>query len=55
MLVDEDINIDFKIGDEAHHLVGVEKEENKVSLKNMISGDQELINATEIFNKVTNE
>lgn len=32
-----------------------EKEENKVSLKNMISGDQELINATEIFNKVTNE
>lgn len=32
-----------------------EKEENKVSLKNMISGDQELINANEIFNKVTNE
>ena len=32
-----------------------EKEENKVSLKNMITGDQELINATEIFNKVTNE
>ena len=29
LLVDEDINIDFKIGDEAHHLVGVEKEENK--------------------------
>lgn len=29
LLVDETISFDFKIGDEAHHLVGVEKEENK--------------------------
>ena len=29
LLVDEDIVFEFKIGDEAHHLVGVEKEENR--------------------------
>jgi len=29
LLVDKDIMYDFKIGDEAHHLVGIEKEENK--------------------------
>jgi len=29
LLVDEKINFDFKIGDEAHHLVGIEKEEEK--------------------------
>jgi superfamily II DNA or RNA helicase len=29
LLVDDNINVDFKIGDEAHHLVGVETEENK--------------------------
>jgi predicted helicase len=28
LLVDNDIIFDFKIGDEAHHLVGVEKDEN---------------------------
>jgi len=29
LLVDDNINVDFKIGDEAHHLVGIETEENK--------------------------
>jgi superfamily II DNA or RNA helicase len=29
LLVDTNINVDFKIGDEAHHLVGIETEENK--------------------------
>lgn len=29
LLVDNDITFDFKIGDEAHHLVGIEREENK--------------------------
>ena len=29
LLVDKDINFEFKIGDEAHHLVGIEKEEDK--------------------------
>jgi len=29
LLIDNDINFEFKIGDEAHHLVGIEKEENK--------------------------
>lgn len=29
LLVDTDITLDFKIGDEAHHLVGIEKEEEK--------------------------
>ena len=29
LLVDNDITFEFKIGDEAHHLVGLEKEENK--------------------------
>lgn len=29
LLVDEDIHVDFKIGDEAHHLVGAEKEEER--------------------------
>lgn len=29
LLVDNDIILEFKIGDEAHHLVGIEKEENK--------------------------
>lgn len=29
LLVDEDIRVDFKIGDEAHHLVGMEKEEER--------------------------
>ena len=29
LLVDPDIVVDFKIGDEAHHLVGIEKEEEK--------------------------
>ena len=28
-MVNNDIRVDFKIGDEAHHLVGIEKEENK--------------------------
>ena len=29
LLVDSDIVVDFKIGDEAHHLVGIEREETK--------------------------
>ena len=29
LLVDTDITFNFKIGDEAHHLVGIEREENK--------------------------
>jgi predicted helicase len=29
LLMDNDISFDFKIGDEAHHLVGIEKEERK--------------------------
>lgn len=29
LLVDEDIKFDFKIGDEAHHLVGIEREEER--------------------------
>jgi predicted helicase len=29
LLADEQIHVDFKIGDEAHHLVGLEKEEEK--------------------------
>lgn len=29
LLVDQDIQFDFKIGDEAHHLVGLEKEEER--------------------------
>ena len=29
LLVDKDIMFEFKIGDEAHHLVGIEREENK--------------------------
>lgn len=29
LLVDKDIKFEFKIGDEAHHLVGIEKEEDK--------------------------
>jgi superfamily II DNA or RNA helicase len=29
LLVDVNLNVDFKIGDEAHHLVGIETEENK--------------------------
>jgi len=29
LLVDNDINFEFKIGDEAHHLVGLEKDEKK--------------------------
>ncbi len=29
LLVDEQFNFDFKIGDEAHHLVGIEKESDK--------------------------
>ena len=29
LLVDDNIKVEFKIGDEAHHLVGVETEENK--------------------------
>ena len=29
LLVDTDISVDFKIGDEAHHLVGIEREEER--------------------------
>ena len=29
LIVDKEIDVDFKIGDEAHHLVGIEKEEEK--------------------------
>jgi predicted helicase len=29
LLVDKDIIFEFKVGDEAHHLVGIEREENK--------------------------
>lgn len=29
LLIDKDIVFEFKIGDEAHHLVGIEREENK--------------------------
>ena len=29
LLVDDNIKVEFKIGDEAHHLVGIETEENK--------------------------
>jgi predicted helicase len=29
LLVDDEIHVDFKIGDEAHHLVGIEQEEEK--------------------------
>lgn len=29
LLLDKDISFDFKIGDEAHHLVGIEREENR--------------------------
>jgi len=29
LLIDDNINVDLKIGDEAHHLVGIETEENK--------------------------
>lgn len=29
LLVDRDISVDFKIGDEAHHLVGIEREEER--------------------------
>ena len=29
LLVDDEIQVDFKIGDEAHHLVGIEQEEEK--------------------------
>lgn len=29
LLVDQDIAFEFKIGDEAHHLVGIEREENR--------------------------
>lgn len=29
LLVDDEIKVDFKIGDEAHHLVGIEQEEEK--------------------------
>jgi len=29
LLVDSELTVDFKIGDEAHHLVGIEREENR--------------------------
>jgi predicted helicase len=49
LLVDNDIMVEFKIGDEAHHLVGIEREENKGFrlFHKIVSGKTLFMTATE--------
>ena len=47
MLVQRDIQFDFKIGDEAHHLVGLEKEEGFRQFHNITSSKTLFMIATE--------